>query len=161
MSTSYTLQFPRHNQDKIIKVKDPVERSNQDHTRNCATPSNQCFHQVRASYAVTVSEIQPKEIFPGAMSENKTCIAFKGSQVQMVHFLLKCVINQLILYHLQMDIYKIENLIPYPMDNCFTGRRDRSRQTSEKDVLYILPAGPVTECAFPRWRIVLHFLFTS
>ena len=48
----------------------------------------------------------------------------------------------------------------YPMDNCFTGRRDRSRQTSEKDVLYILPAGPVTECAFARWRIVLHFLFT-
>ena len=46
------------------------------------------------------------------------------------------------------------------MDNCFTGRRDRSRQTSEKDVLYILPAGPVTECAFARWRIVLHFLFT-
>ena len=25
----------------------------------------------------------------------------------------------------------------------------------EKDVLYILPAGPVTECAFARWRIVL------
>ena len=46
------------------------------------------------------------------------------------------------------------------MDNCFAGRRDRSRQTSEKDVLYILPAGPVTECAFARWRIVLHFLFT-
>ena len=36
------------------------------------------------------------------------------------------------------------------MDNCFTGRRDRSRQTPEKDVLYILPAGPVTECAFAR-----------
>ena len=49
----------------------------------------------------------------------------------------------------------------YPMDNCFTGRRDRSRQTPEKDVLYMLPAGPVTECAFARWRIVLHFLFTS
>ena len=46
------------------------------------------------------------------------------------------------------------------MDNCFTGRRDRSRQTSEKDVLYILLAGPVTECAFARWHIVLHFLFT-
>ena len=46
------------------------------------------------------------------------------------------------------------------MDNCFTGRCDRSRQTSEKDVLYILPAGPVTECAFARWHIVLHFLFT-
>ena len=30
----------------------------------------------------------------------------------------------------------------YPMDNCFTGRRDRSRQTSEKDVLYRIPAGP-------------------
>ena len=37
---------------------------------------------------------------------------------------------------------------------------NRSRQTSEKDVLYILPAGPVTECAFARWRMVLHFLFT-
>ena len=57
----------------------------------------------------------------------------------------------------KLNFYK---LIPYPMDNCFTGRRDRSRQTSEKDVLYILPAGPVTECAFARWRIVLHFLFT-
>ena len=41
----------------------------------------------------------------------------------------------------KLNFYK---LIPYPMDNCFTGRRDRSRQTSEKDVLYILPAGPVT-----------------
>ena len=57
----------------------------------------------------------------------------------------------------KLNFYK---LIPYPMDNCFTGRRDRSRQTPEKDVLYILPAGPVTECAFARWRIVLHFLFT-
>ena len=44
------------------------------------------------------------------------------------------------------------------MDNCFTGRRDRSCQTSEKDVLYKLPAGPVTECAFARWRIILLFL---
>ena len=32
----------------------------------------------------------------------------------------------------------------YPMDNYFTGRRDRSRQTPEKDVLYIIPAGPVS-----------------
>ena len=32
----------------------------------------------------------------------------------------------------------------YPMDNCFTGRRDRSRQTPEKDVLYIIPTGPVS-----------------
>ena len=46
----------------------------------------------------------------------------------------------------------------YPMDNCFTGQRDRSRQMPEKDVLYILPAGPVTECAFARWRIVLPLL---
>ena len=43
----------------------------------------------------------------------------------------------------------------YPMDNCFTGRRNQSRQIPEKDVLYILLAGPVTECAFARWRIVL------
>ena len=27
------------------------------------------------------------------------------------------------------------------MDNCFTGRRDRSRQTSEKDVMYIILLG--------------------
>ena len=32
----------------------------------------------------------------------------------------------------------------YPTDNCFTGRRDRSRQTPEKDVLYIILAGPVS-----------------
>ena len=41
----------------------------------------------------------------------------------------------------KLNFYK---LIPYPMDNCFTGRRDRSRQTPEKDVLYILLAGPVS-----------------
>ena len=43
----------------------------------------------------------------------------------------------------------------YPMDSCFTGWRDRSHQTPEKDVLYILLAGPVTECSFARWRIVV------
>ena len=41
----------------------------------------------------------------------------------------------------KLNFYK---LIPYPMDNCFTGRRDRSRQMPEKDVLYIIPAGPVS-----------------
>ena len=40
----------------------------------------------------------------------------------------------------KLNFYK---LIPYPMDNCFTSRRDRSRQAPEKDVLYILPPGPV------------------
>ena len=42
----------------------------------------------------------------------------------------------------KLNFYK---LIPYPMDNCLTGRRDRSRQTPEKDVLYIIPTGPVRE----------------
>ena len=37
------------------------------------------------------------------------------------------------------------------MDNCFTGRRDWYRQTPEKEVLYTLPAGTVTEFAF-AWR---------
>ena len=32
----------------------------------------------------------------------------------------------------KLNFYK---LIPYPMDNCFTGQRDQSRQTSEKYVL--------------------------
>ena len=41
----------------------------------------------------------------------------------------------------KLNFYK---LIPSTMDNCFTGRRDRSRQTPEKDVLYIIPAGPVS-----------------
>ena len=37
----------------------------------------------------------------------------------------------------------------YPMDNCFTGRRDRSRQMPEKDVLYIILAGPVSSVHSP------------
>ena len=40
------------------------------------------------------------------------------------------------------------------MDNCFTGRRDRSRQTTEKVILYKIPAGPVTVCTFARCRLV-------
>ena len=52
----------------------------------------------------------------------------------------------------KLHFYK---LIAYPMDNYFTSRRDRSGQMPEKDVLYTLPAGPVTECAFARWCIVL------
>ena len=43
----------------------------------------------------------------------------------------------------------------YPKDNCFTGRRDRSRQMTEKAILYKLLAGPVTDCTFVRWRTVL------
>ena len=42
----------------------------------------------------------------------------------------------------------------YPMDNCFTGRRDRSRQMIEKGILYKLPVGPVTECTFARCCLV-------
>ena len=45
------------------------------------------------------------------------------------------------------------------MDNCFTGRRDRSRQTSEKDVLYIILAGPVRRAHSPG--STSHFLFLS
>ena len=43
----------------------------------------------------------------------------------------------------------------YPMDNYFTGQHDRSRQMPEKDVLYIILAGPVTESAFARCRLIL------
>ena len=45
------------------------------------------------------------------------------------------------------------------MDNCFTGRRDRSRQTSEKDVLYIIPAGPARRAHSPGGAS--YFLFLS
>ena len=47
----------------------------------------------------------------------------------------------------------------YPMDNCFTGRRDRSRQTPEKDVLYRIPAGPVRRVHSPGGAS--YFLFLS
>ena len=45
------------------------------------------------------------------------------------------------------------------MDNCFTGRRDRSRQTPEKDVLYRIPAGPVRRVHSPGGAS--YFLFLS
>ena len=57
--------------------------------------------------------------------------------------------------HQKITFYCIN--ISYPMDNCFTCQRDRSRQMPEKDVLYILLAGLVTESAFARWHIVLPF----
>ena len=50
-----------------------------------------------------------------------------------------------------LNFYK---LIPYPMDNCFTGRRDWSHQMTEKVIMYKLPAGLVTECTFARCRLV-------
>ena len=45
------------------------------------------------------------------------------------------------------------------MDNCFTGRRNRSRQTSEKEVLYIIPAGPARRVHSPGGAS--YFLFLS
>ena len=47
----------------------------------------------------------------------------------------------------------------YPMDNCFTGRHDWSRQTSEKDILYIILAGPVIRAHSPGGAS--YFLFLS
>ena len=47
----------------------------------------------------------------------------------------------------------------YPMDNCFTGRRDRFRQTSEKDVLYIIPAGPARRVHSPGGASYFLFLY--
>ena len=53
-------------------------------------------------------------------------------------------------FHVQGQTYQFKTRpfycvnTSYPMDNCFTGRHDRSRQTPEKDVLYIIPAGPVS-----------------
>ena len=44
----------------------------------------------------------------------------------------------------KLSFYK---LIPYPIDNYYIGQRDQSCQTTEKAVLYIIPAGPVRECA--------------
>ena len=41
------------------------------------------------------------------------------------------------------------------MDSCFTGWRDWAGQTTQKIRPVFPPVGPVTECAFIRWRIVL------
>ena len=46
----------------------------------------------------------------------------------------------------------------YPMDNCFTSRRDRSHQMPEKDVLYRIPAGPVRRAHSPGGASYFLFL---
>ena len=55
----------------------------------------------------------------------------------------------------KLNLFK---LIPYPMDNYFTGRRDWSCQMTEKAVLYKLLAGPVTDYAFARYSPCTSFL---
>ena len=45
---------------------------------------------------------------------------------------------------LVLNVYFIALIHPIQWTIAFTGRRDRSRQTPEKDVLYIIPAGPVS-----------------
>ena len=78
--------------------------------------------------------------------------AVEGSILQVMATLLKL---------LPMDLIKHFYCVntSYPMDNCFTGRRDRSRQTSEEDVLYIIPAGLVRRAHSPGGA--LYFLFLS
>ena len=61
---------------------------------------------------------------------------------------------QIVFWYLSVYCYFYCVNTSYPMDNCFTGRRDRSRQTTEKIILYKIPAGPVTECTFARCRLV-------
>ena len=58
----------------------------------------------------------------------------------------------MLVYVYKLSFYCVNT--SYPMNNCFTGRRDRSRQTTEKVILYKIPAGPVTECTFARCRLV-------
>ena len=40
------------------------------------------------------------------------------------------------------------------MDNCYIGRHDRSRQMTEKVILFIQPAGPVMEFTFASCRLM-------
>ena len=59
-----------------------------------------------------------------------------------------------ILFYTWVNFILIENFYcvnaSYPLDNCFSVRRDQSRQTTEKVILYIIPIGLVTKCAFAR-----------
>ena len=51
--------------------------------------------------------------------------------------------------------------LPYPIDNGYTGRRDRSHQMTEKAVLCYPPAEPAMQCASARWYIVLPVLLVD
>ena len=53
-------------------------------------------------------------------------------------------LSTLISKHKCVNVHFYSVNTSYPMDNCFTGQRNRSRQTPEKDVLYIILAGPVS-----------------
>ena len=61
-------------------------------------------------------------------------------------------LSQTKLYFYEIKL-QISRLIPYPMDNCFTSRTV-TLPNDKKAVLYIIPAGPVMECAFARWCII-------
>ena len=87
---------------------------------------------------------QPGEIVFNTMRYRNSEIVQRSGYIQSSVSYIKVPIllsRQLANLISKLNFYK---LIPYPMDNCFTGRRDRSRQTPEKDVLYIIPAGPVS-----------------
>ena len=67
------------------------------------------------------------------------------------------IITHIVLEPVNLFFYCINT--SYPMDSCFNGRRDRSRQMSEKDVLYRIPAGPVRRVHSPGGAS--YFLFLS
>ena len=105
---------------------------------------------------------------PGSPLENKSCNKYSTVNVT----------KELYLWNYPMNFYQTKSNRKYKyfsfkqykyhfycvntsylMDNCFTGRRDRSRQTSEKDVLYIIPAGPARRVHSPGGAS--YFLFLS
>ena len=93
-------------------------------------------------------------IFNYGLNRMKSIELLLGSHFWLNNFFFFIIKNLCHIEFCHMNLYFYCVNTSYPMDNCFTGRH-RSRQTPEKNVLYILPAGPVTECAFARWRIVL------
>ena len=66
------------------------------------------------------------------IKDGDASIIFNGQEIKEVQYtkFLGVLINKISNLISKLNFYK---LIPYPMDNCFTGRRDQSRQTSEKD----------------------------
>ena len=65
LSTLYTLRFPRHSPDKILKVKVTMARSlvrSRSLCRCTPIPPNQCPYQVSTSYTLWFLKYSPNKI---------------------------------------------------------------------------------------------------
>ena len=151
MMHDQAMSFKTSLEGKTVNCSKQTSRSNSIHIQK--------YNKENVSQTACVCNLSQVS---GKMAWNVSFLVIRKCYCAQISLILMKLSNMLGLLYFQNTMIQHFYCIntSYPMENSFTGRRDQSRQTSEKDVLYILPAGPVTECAFARWRIVLHFLFT-